>query len=105
MSEIIKFNSSTDERRLNLIDIGAKIYRTGGNFAILADLMENPEFRRFYRENFNDWSDIKTVVTFMRLYEHVERVKPQSCMLEKIAYIDMLMNDTKSLKTIMASFS
>ena len=34
--------------------------------------MRNQEFKKFYNEYFNDWSDIQTMIFYMKLYSIIE---------------------------------
>lgn len=51
---------------------GSKIYRSNPFFRDLIGLMQNPEFHHFYNQYFSNWSDIETMVFYMKLYKAVE---------------------------------
>ena len=36
--------------------------------------MRNLEFRNFYNEYFNDWSDIQTMIFYMKMYSTIEEI-------------------------------
>ena len=35
-------------------------------FVKMGEIMSDPEFRKFFDENFNNWNDVKTVIMFMK---------------------------------------
>jgi len=51
---------------------GSEIYHSNPFFQDLIGLMENPEFHSFYNQYFQNWSDIETMVFYMKLYKAVE---------------------------------
>jgi len=41
-------------------------------FVKMGEIMSDPEFRKFFDENFNNWNDVKTVIMFMKTYQFIE---------------------------------
>jgi len=39
----------------------------------ISKLMESDDFRSFFRENFNEWSNITTIIMCMKLYDIVDQ--------------------------------
>ena len=56
-----------------LMKDGKEIYKTNEHYRRLANVMEHPEFRQFYDKYMNDWSSVKTIVMFMKIYEAIEK--------------------------------
>ena len=40
-------------------------------FSDLCLLMKNPQFSNFYNAHFNDWSDIQSIIVYMKLYSTI----------------------------------
>ncbi len=57
---------------VSLVEKGEKIYNKNPFFQDLIGIMNNVEFRDFYTKYFNDWSDIQTMVFYMKLYKAIE---------------------------------
>ena len=51
---------------------GSKIYNSNPFFRDLTGLMNNVEFHDFYNKYFQDWSDIQTMIFYMKLYKAIE---------------------------------
>ncbi len=51
---------------------GEKIFSTNTFFQDFISLMENIEFDEFYKKYFTNWSDIETMVFYMKLYKALE---------------------------------
>lgn len=79
---------------------GKIIYKKGGNLAKIADIMENAIFRKFYKDNFKTWSDIQTVVMFMKIYEKIEEVNPNLSMYDKVAFLEKVMENSETRKYV-----
>lgn len=52
---------------------GRQIYKTNQNYRNVAEVMEHPEFRKFYDMYMADWNSVQTVMIFMKLYETIEK--------------------------------
>jgi hypothetical protein len=71
--------------------------------------MNNSEFKLFYDKYFNDITDIKTIIMYMKLYETIEREYKEKngtdIESELLVYIiKELMSDSISRKNILDSF-
>ena len=51
---------------------GAEILRTNPFFKDLIGIMKNTEFKNFYSKYFKDWTDIQTMIFYMKLYTTIE---------------------------------
>lgn len=62
--EIQKYDSVSNE--------GSKILKKNKFFQDFTSLMRNFEFREFYHNYFKDWSDIQTMIFYMKIYTTIE---------------------------------
>ena len=70
-NKIIKKNS--DERLFEQsIQKGNKILYENEFFRDFISLMHNIEFNNFYKKYFQNWSDIETMIFYMKLYKAIE---------------------------------
>lgn len=53
-------------------DVGKKILSSNPFFKDLVAVMNNTEFKHFYDEYFRDWSDIQTMIFYMKIYKTIE---------------------------------
>jgi hypothetical protein len=53
---------------------GKKILKKNDFFQDFTSLMRNSEFRNFYNQYFKDWSDIQTMIFYMKMYSTVEEI-------------------------------
>ena len=53
---------------------GKKILKKNDFFQDFTSLMINSEFRNFYNQYFKDWSDIQTMVFYMKMYSTIEEI-------------------------------
>lgn len=73
---------------------GRKVYKSNPHYQMVANLMENPEFRKFYNEYLQDLTSIKTIMLFLKLYETVEQhAGIELSPYQKIAIIKDLIED------------
>ena len=94
----------------NIINDGKVILSENSFFNDLNNIMNNNEFRNFYDKYFNDFSDTKVVLLYMKLYEtlQIEYREKNGCDVEKevLAYImKELMTDNISRKNIFDAFN
>ena len=54
------------------VENGQKILKKNQFFQDFTSLMRNSEFRHFYENYFKDWSDIQTMIFYMKIYCTVE---------------------------------
>jgi hypothetical protein len=102
--EINKNNIKKD-----LIKSGEIILKENKFFNDLDSIMNNYEFRYFYDNYFNDITDIKTVIMYMKLYETIQREYKEKNGIDienelLIYIIKELMSDSNSRKNILDSF-
>ena len=60
----------------------------------IVNVMEHPEFRKFFNDNFSSWDDVKTILLFLKLYEKIEKsttVKLNG--YQKLSILDGIMKD------------
>lgn len=69
---ILKKDDIKDNIKTEIIKKGENILEENNFFNGLETIMQNVEFRTFYDKYFKDYSDIKTVVLYMKLYETIE---------------------------------
>lgn len=65
-SEIKEFQSQENK--------GNKILNKNKFFSDFTSLMRNIEFKEFYNNYFNDWSDIQTMIFYMKIYSTIENL-------------------------------
>lgn len=53
---------------------GSKILKKNKFFSDFTSLMRNIEFKEFYNNYFNDWSDIQTMIFYMKIYSTIENL-------------------------------
>jgi hypothetical protein len=53
---------------------GKKILKKNNFFQDFTSLMRNSEFRNFYNQYFKDWSDIQTMIFYMKMYSTIEEI-------------------------------
>lgn len=92
MTDLIPYNSNSVDVEMK----GRVLYQTNTFFKSLANVMENPEFRGFLSEYVKDWSDFKTVVLYIKLYEMIE-AKGDFTGYQKLAILQSIFTD-KSLR-------
>jgi hypothetical protein len=98
-----------DNIKKDFIKSGSIILKENKFFNDLDSIMNNNEFRFFYNKYFNDITDIKTVIMYMKLYEtiQVEYKEKNGIDIENellIYIIKELMSDNITRKNILESF-
>ena len=93
----------------NIIKKGEKILEKNNFFNSLDIVMSDINFRSFYNTYFKDFTDIKVVLLYMKLYEtiQIEYKERNGVEIEKelLAYmIKELMSDNDSRKNIYEAF-
>jgi hypothetical protein len=94
----------------NIIKKGEIILKENDFFNDLDYVMNDDNFRIFYDKYFKDFSDVKVVVLYMKLYETIQKeyfeINNKEIEKELLAYIiKELMNDSFTRKIIINSFS
>ena len=64
-------NKNIESIQQNIYE-GKNILKENIFFKDFTSLMRNQEFKKFYNEYFNDWSDIQTMIYYMKLYSTIE---------------------------------
>jgi len=106
-NEIVSIISN--ELKKNIIKEGKTILKNNDFFNNLDNLMNDNNFRSFYNIYFKDYTDIKVVLLYMKLYEtiQIEYKERNGIEIERelLAYmIKELMNDNDSRKAIHEAF-
>ena len=66
--EITKYDADHNSKE----NKGKEILQKNSFFNDLVKLMKNTEFKNFYNKYFHDWSDIQTMIFYMKLYSTIE---------------------------------
>ena len=110
-NNIIINNKLIDESlKKNIIKKGEIILKENDFFNDLDYIMSNNNFRLFYDKYFKDFSDVKVVILYMKLYETIQKeyfeINNKEIEKELLAYIiKELMSDNFTRKIIMNSFN
>ncbi len=88
-SALNEFNSNDLEKE------GSAIYKKNKHMQEIANFMEHPLFYTLYKKYFNSWSDIKTLVMFLKIYEKISQRFPIYNGYQKIAILKKLINNSK----------
>tara|TARA_Y100000389_G_scaffold204526_2_gene257707 strand:+ start:2464 stop:2820 length:357 start_codon:yes stop_codon:yes gene_type:complete len=88
---------------------GNKIYKNNIFFSDLCSLMKNNEFKNFYNQYFENWSDIQCMIFYMKLYSTIQYEYKSRFNMEitdSIMCFAMhnVMNNTKTRKIAMKLF-
>lgn len=110
MSNNIIKQPSKEIVKNNIIESGKVILQENNFFKELNMTMENNDFKIFYEKYFKNFSDIKTIILYMKLYETIQKEykekNGQDIEKEFLAYImTELMSDEISRKNIISSFN
>ena len=94
----------------NIIKKGEIILQENNFFYDLDSIMRNDNFRTFYEKYFKDFTDVKIVLLYMKLYETVQKeyfeINKKDIEKELLAYIiKELMNDNYTRGIIINSFN
>ena len=52
---------------------GERILSENSFFKDLVELMENKQFKKFFRKHMSNWVDVKSTVIYMKLYDEFKR--------------------------------
>lgn len=70
----MEIQTSTTKNYTKLEKEGEKILSKNHFFQDFTSLMRNNEFKNFYQNYFKDWSDIQTMIFYMKIYSTVEEL-------------------------------
>jgi hypothetical protein len=74
--------------------IGKRLYKNNENYRTIANVMEHPEFRKFFDKYFSSWDDIKTVLMFLKLYHKIEQTSSVTLNgYQKLSVLDAIIKD------------
>ena len=114
ISNSVKMNNTKEIQIKNnikkdLIKSGQTILKENQFLSDLDSIMNNYQFKTFYDKYFNDISDIKTIIMYMKLYETIQKEYKEKNGIdienELLVYIiKELMSDNNSRKTVLESF-
>lgn len=85
---------------------GRLLYRNNSNYRNIVNVMEHPEFKEFFKNYFQDWTNTKTILMFMKLYEAIE--KESNIPLtgyQKLAILDDIINDRQIRQKVVAEMN
>lgn len=71
----------------------------------LGRIMDDPDFRKFFDQNFNEWGDIKAIIMLMKAYslidEHASDITGQKLAPEKIVEILRFTMNNRELRSVL----
>ena len=108
--ELINYNMTSNELfKKNIMKKGKIILKENDFFNDLDYIMSDDNFRIFYDKYFKDFSDVKIVLLYMKLYETIQKeyfeINNKEIEKELLAYIiKEVMCDNFTRKIIMKSF-
>jgi hypothetical protein len=96
-----------DNNFKDLVEVeGRKIYQSNKHLRNLANVMEHPEFRAFYQDYMSDPDTLKTMITFMKVYEAIEcRSNVELTPYQKIGLVQKAIQDSDLRGRICAGIS
>ena len=77
---------------------GKKIYKKNKDLRVITDIMERPEFMEVYNKYFNNWSDVKTYVMFMKIYGEITKRVPNLNGYQKLSILTDIIDNTNTRK-------
>lgn len=81
--------------------IGKKLYEDNDNYRNIVNVMEHPEFRKFFDKHFDNWTSTETILMFMKLYQVIEKeLKIPLTGYQKIAIIDEIIKDSNKRELV-----
>jgi hypothetical protein len=97
MTELTTSVINYDELEKN----GRNIYKNNHFLRSLTNVMEHPEFRNFFSTYIKDWSDVKTISMFMKLYEQTEKNNNFNLSnYQKLSIINEIIGNSKTRKQV-----
>lgn len=97
MSDLIPHNTDLAATEAK----GRQIYKSNQHFRNVAEVMEHPEFRKFYEMYMEDWDSTRTILMFMKLYEAVEKRSNMALTpYQKIAIVEKIMTTSDLRKEV-----
>ena len=59
--------------KLKVVNGESKLRTSGDALQKIGRVMEQGEFREFFRKYFNDWDDVTCMIMFMKLYDYIDQ--------------------------------
>jgi hypothetical protein len=79
---------------------GKLVYTTNQHFRNLVTVMEHPEFRNFYNTYLRNFEDAKTMLMFMKMYEHIDNHFNTLNPYQKISILKDIVDNSETRKKI-----
>ena len=74
---------------------GRRLYRENEFYRNVANVMEHPEFKKFFDSHFQDWTSTQAILMFLKLYQTIEKQSSQPLSgYQKIAIVDDIIKDS-----------
>src|SRR5437867_782241 len=74
MYNLIKPNENLHKLLEDSEQYGKFLYQNNKNYQLISNVMEHPEFRTFIDTYFNDYTDIDTILLFIKLYQSLDNI-------------------------------
>ena len=71
----------------------------------IANVMENPEVKDFFKKYFKDWTDVKSMVMLMKVYEKLDENFDDLNGYQKLALLYEIIGDSKSRQHVCESMT
>lgn len=85
---------------------GISLYRDNKNYRAMANLLEHPEFRNFFDENFKSYEHIETILMFINLYKEIEKSSPVDLNgYQKLSILDRIIKNADFRREICSQAS
>lgn len=88
-----------------LEDAGKKIYSENKNLRTLVNLLEHPEFASFVHNNTQDWTDVKTIVLYIKIYQMIEKRFPNISPYKKLAILKKIIDSPSIWRTVIKEYN
>ena len=96
MTELVTYKKNNIKKYLDEAEIeGRMLYNVNPDYQNLANLMEQPEFRKMYDTHFTDKISIQNILMFMKLYKKIEQSSPVELTgYQKLSVMDRMWKET-----------
>jgi hypothetical protein len=102
MNGLISYNYNFEKAEKE----GIELYKNNDFFHSLSNIMEHPEYKDFFGKYIKDWTDVKTVMMFIKLYESIGYNCKQDAQelngYHKLSILKNIMSDSKLRRTIVS---
>jgi hypothetical protein len=70
---------------------GKQLYKNNSYFRSIADILEHPDFKLFFNEQFKDHDSTRSTIMFMKTYNEIEKIsQPSQTPLNKYQKLSIL---------------